>query len=239
LNVADRAVVVSGTLVAWSLKLLGSCADTPPPASGGFAFAAMNTSGASRAVVRRSVTLAAGTMVRIGTCGVIGSSFAQDTAVRLLDSFGSAVAENDDACDGQGSLLTYLVPDDGVYMIAAGCKAETSCSGTVAWEFTGAKAYSATGTYDGRNNTVNVNVPMVAGQSITFGTCGMPGTSSLGDTYLRLNNPSGSNIASSNDACGGEASKASFTAVTSGTYVLRMGCYDYLSCSGTTAWHVR
>ncbi|MBK7533941.1 MAG: proprotein convertase P-domain-containing protein [Myxococcales bacterium] len=239
LNVSDRGVGLSGRLVAWSLKVVASCADAPRPAGGAFEFAAANTLSATRATVRRTVALAAGTTVRAGTCGVIGGASAQGTLVRLLDAAGVIVDSTDDTCGGAGSRVTYVVPADGLYTIAAGCTAETSCSGTVAWEFSGSKAYSATGTYDGRNNTVNVNVPMVAGQSITFGTCGMPGSSSLGNTYLRLNNPSGSNIASSNDACGGEASKASFTAVTSGTYVLRMGCYDYLSCSGTTAWLVR
>ena len=60
-----------------------------------------------------------------------------------------------------------------------------------------------------------------------------------GDTYLRLKGPSGSDVASNDDSCGGVGSKLTFTATTAGTYQIRAGCYSSTSCSGTVAWTVQ
>ncbi len=65
-----------------------------------------------------------------------------------------------------------------------------------------------------------------------------PHTSGTGDTYLRLFNPSGVQVASNDDSCG-RLSFASHAATASGTYQIRAGCYSSNSCSGTVAYTIR
>jgi hypothetical protein len=98
--------------------------------------------------------------------------------------------------------------------------------------------YSASGTSSATVNTYNHYVYVPAGRILTVGTCGVAGASGTGDTYLRLNNPSGQEIASNDDAgdsCGVLSNFSILTSV-SGTYVIRAGCWSSGSCSGTVAF---
>jgi len=68
-------------------------------------------------------------------------------------------------------------------------------------------------------NTTNFSIPLAAGQTITLGTCGVPGGSGFGDTILRLFNASNAEAASNDDAPGcGLLSNLTFTAATAGTF---------------------
>lgn len=102
----------------------------------------------------------------------------------------------------------------------------------------GSFTYSASFTYDATYNTSTYAVYLYAGQLFTAGTCGLPGASGNGDTWLRLKNPSGVEVASNNSssACGW-LSNFSIVAETTGTYVIHAGCFDTSSCSGTVAFN--
>lgn len=86
--------------------------------------------------------------------------------------------------------------------------------------------------------TVNRQIWLAAGQTLTIGTCSVATATATGDTYLRLNGPAGTLVALNDDACGGRASNLVFTAPSAGTYEVRMGCYQANTCSGRVAWTI-
>jgi uncharacterized protein YgiB involved in biofilm formation len=97
-------------------------------------------------------------------------------------------------------------------------------------------SYTAANTTSATVNTANKVIALTAGQVLTLGTCGVTGSSFSGDTYLRLFNPSGTEVTSNDDACGGQGSNFTYTASVSGNFELRAGCFSSGSCSGTVAW---
>ena len=139
----------------------------------------------------------------------------------------------------RGEDITYVRP-----AVEAYCAAATStrlCAGVPpppppppATSFT----YSASNTNSAQQNTTNRNVTLSAGQTLAFGTCTVAGSAGTGDTWLRLYNPAGQQVASNDDACG-VLSYASFKAVTAGTYQIRAGCYSSTKCSGTVAYTIQ
>jgi hypothetical protein len=98
--------------------------------------------------------------------------------------------------------------------------------------------FSAGNTNSAQANTVNQAITLNAGQTLTFGTCGVPDASFNGDTFLRVFDPSGAQVALTDDACGGLGSRSVVTAATGGAYQIRTGCYSSSSCSGTVAWTI-
>jgi hypothetical protein len=103
----------------------------------------------------------------------------------------------------------------------------------------GSFTYSASNTSSATVNTHNYSLYLYAGQVFTVGTCGVPGASGSGDTYLRINSPNGQEIASSDDAgspCG-VLSNISIVIPVTGTYTLRAGCFSSNSCGGTVAFN--
>jgi hypothetical protein len=103
----------------------------PPPNS--FSYSTSNTNSAQVSTADRSITLAAGQTLTIGTCGVAGSSSNGDTYIRLLNSTNSQVMESDDACGGIGSNFSFTALKKETFTVKAGCFANNACSGTVAW----------------------------------------------------------------------------------------------------------
>jgi hypothetical protein len=99
--------------------------------------------------------------------------------------------------------------------------------------------YSATNTNSAQQNTVNKTVALTAGQRVTLGTCGITGATFTGDTWLRVAGPTGAQVGSNDDACGGTGSNLSFTAATAGTYQIRGGCFAAGSCTGTVVWTIQ
>lgn len=99
--------------------------------------------------------------------------------------------------------------------------------------------YSTTNTNSATQNQATYSLFLNAGQVFTMGTCGLPGASGLGDTYLRLMNPSGVQVAANNNS-GGSCGLLSNTSVfisTSGTHTIHAGCFSSTSCSGSVAWN--
>jgi hypothetical protein len=203
-----------------------------------FPFSAVNTNGATVNTVNYSVYLLAGETITAGTCGVVGSSGAGDSVLRMFAPSGAQLAFNDDSC-GLLSSLTFTVAVTGTYLLSAGCFSINSCSGTVAFMIRGAFAYSAINTNSAMINTANRNVYLRPAQNILFGTCGVAGAFGTGDTYLRLFNRSSTQVAFSDDGCG-LLSRISYTvpAGAAGLHQIRAGCFINGSCGGTVPYFI-
>ncbi|GHH01936.1 serine protease [Comamonas sp. JC664] len=225
------------------------CNSTPPPQTT-FTFTASNTQNASVNTTRHVVELTAGQRLTVGTCGVTGAIATGDTWLRVNGPSGIEVASNDDGCDsGRGSNITLTAVAAGPYEIIAGCYANTSCGGTVAWTIgasappatSGSFNYSSVNSNSARQNTTNESVTLTAGQRLSFGTCNVAGASGTGDTFLRLYNAAGTQVATNDDGNGcGKLSSASYKvpAGAGGAYQIRAGCYGNTSCTGTVAWTI-
>ena len=100
----------------------------------------------------------------------------------------------------------------------------------------GSFSYSATNTSSATQNTTNVDIPMSAGQTLTIGTCGVPGGSGVGDTWLRVFDPGGALEAFDDDACDSLLTFLTFTALTTEVFSVHAGCFLEQSCSGTVAY---
>jgi Trypsin-like peptidase domain len=236
----------SGTVV-WEIT---TGTPPPPPTGGTYSFSASNTNSAQQNTANQSITLNAGDVVEVGTCGMEGATAIGDTYLRLYDmASGTQVAVNDDSCGGYSSYIKYTVPagKSGTYEIHAGCYSNSSCDGTVVWRvgvappvINGSFTYSASSTRDATRGTVNHDVTVAAGQTLQFGTCTVAGSSGSGDTYLRLFTATGIEVGANDNACG-SLSYMSYTipAGAGGTYQLRAGCASNRSCSGTVAYTIQ
>jgi hypothetical protein len=106
-------------------------------------------------------------------------------------------------------------------------------------------AYAAANTNNATSNTAPQQIVLGQGQTLTIGTTDVPGSSASGDTYLILyypvKYPYFGQFANANDDAHPPArgSLMTFTAPTSGTYVISAGCYSNTSCSGTVAWTIQ
>ena len=164
----------------------------------------------------------------------------------------------DETCDGFGTCEPGAPPivDDNNPCTADTCDAElgvvhtpladgTTCNGTGvctagaciggAGPSSGAFSYTASNTSSATQNTTNLDLEIVAGQRLDAGTCGVLGASGSGDTYLRLIDPFGNEVAFNDDSCG-VLSFLEFTATTTGTYHIHAGCFSSNTCSGTVAY---
>ena len=92
-------------------------------------------------------------------------------------------------------------------------------------------------TSNARRNGRSAVLMLQAGQVLHAGTCGLPGASGEGDTYLRLYDAQGNEVAANDDSCGG-LSFVSYAvpADAGGPYQLRVGCFGETPCRGTVAY---
>lgn len=101
--------------------------------------------------------------------------------------------------------------------------------------------YAASGTNYAQDPTNSSNTPvyLTAGTYVMFGTCGVTGGYvNYGDTYLRLYNPFGSQVAVNDNGSAwgcGAGSLLSYYVPASGTYTLRAGCWANNACQGMVA----
>jgi hypothetical protein len=110
---------------------------------------------------------------------------------------------------------------------------------SVSSSYTSSFTYHKINTANATTNTEQRSLYAYAGQVVTVGTCGIFGGSvSFGDTWLRIRNTTGSEIASNDDSCGGVGSNISFVAATTGNYTIHAGCYSNGECAGTVAYKV-
>jgi hypothetical protein len=139
-----------------------------------------------------------------------------------------------DACDSATGVAHIPLPDGTTCNAAGGVCTAGTCPGVP--PSSGSFSYSASNTDSATQNTVNFDIPIVAGQILSIGTCGLPGASGTGDTFLRLFDPSSTEVAAADDACGGVLTFFTFTAAATGTFQVRAGCFSSGSCSGTVAF---
>ncbi|WP_164021587.1 hypothetical protein [Pyxidicoccus trucidator] len=157
--------------------------------------------------------------------------------MRLFGLTDTQVAANEDGC-GLLSKITYTGPTTGTYQVRTGCFANNPCSGTVAYTISGAFSYTASNTSNATLNTTNRPVYLRPGQRLKVGTCGVPGASGVGDTFLRLYGSTGTQVALNDQDCSGNLSFISYLvpATGAGKSEVRAGCYSSLACSGTVSY---
>jgi hypothetical protein len=100
--------------------------------------------------------------------------------------------------------------------------------------------YSASNTNSAQNPSTSASshVYLNTSETVMIGTCGINESTFTGNTYLRLYNPSGANVATNDNGLSygcGYGSKLNYTAPDAGYYFIRAGCYSSTSCSGTVA----
>jgi hypothetical protein len=95
-------------------------------------------------------------------------------------------------------------------------------------------SYTANDTADATRNFTQWAVDLDVNGGFTAGTCGVQGATVTGDSFLRVFNPQGVQVAFNDDACvpGSLGSNVAFAATARGTYTIRAGCYDDTSCGG-------
>ncbi|HWO22177.1 MAG TPA: C-type lectin domain-containing protein [Kofleriaceae bacterium] len=136
-----------------------------------------------------------------------------------VDRFNGADSWNDASCSLENPFV---------------CERDANASGT-----DGVFTYSRSNTSSATVNAVQVAVYLNAGQVFTVGTCGLPGATGSGDTYLRLRRPGGVEEFTNDDSgspCG-LLSNISIVAPTTGSYVIHAGCFGNSSCSGTVVYN--
>ncbi|WPB78812.1 serine protease [Archangium violaceum] len=141
----------------------------------------------------------------------------------------------------RGEDITYVYPAMLAFCAATSNSNSQLCSGMPPpppppKSFT----YTASNTNSAQQNTTNHSVTLTAGQIIRLGTCTVATATGTGDTYLRLYNPSGTQVAVNDDSCG-TLSYLTYTVPSGagGTYQIRAGCYSSGSCSGTVAYTIQ
>jgi len=121
--------------------------------------------------------------------------------------------------------------------VAYPCSSTASCpapyNGTTGNKF----AFSTSTTNNATTNTVNQGIYLLAGETLTVGTCGVTGATATGDASMRLFGLTGTQVAAADDSCGLH-SKITYTAPTTGTYQVRTGCFANNPCSGTVAYTI-
>ncbi|NPC87236.1 serine protease, partial [Pyxidicoccus fallax] len=98
--------------------------------------------------------------------------------------------------------------------------------------------YTPSNTNNATASTANKVLALTAGDKVTVATCGLTGATFTGDTYLRVNGPTGTEVGANDDACSGRGSSISFTAASTGNFEIRAGCYSSGSCGGTVVWTI-
>jgi len=98
--------------------------------------------------------------------------------------------------------------------------------------------YSASNTNYATRYTTDRSVALSAGQTIAIGTCGLPGAWGSGDTYIRLFNGYGTQVAYNDDNCSGLSTYFMYTVPSGGggLYTIKAGCYSGGSCSGNVVY---
>jgi len=101
----------------------------------------------------------------------------------------------------------------------------------------GVQIFSVTNTAYATVNTLDINVQVLTGQVLKFGTCNLPQASTIDDTYIKLIDPTGLELTDNDDFID-RASYIEVTAVITGDYILRIGGYSDTAASGTVAWEI-
>jgi len=206
-----------------------------------------------------SIQLAAGTVYSINLQGQhAGGGTLEDPFLRLHDSSGLLLGQNDDIVDGinRDSQLSFTATTGGTYYLEAGAF-DDSYTGSYRLSVTGQAPpddfasslvdrthpfgqVAANGASGGSIEIAGdrdwFTIQLSAGTRYTAALKGVSGGGgTLADPYLRLHDPTGLLIAENNDAnAATRDSQLVFTAPTSGTYYLEAGALDDLSTGSYT-----
>lgn len=110
--------------VAWTINAA--------TAANSYEYVAQNTNNAMQNTVDRVLSLSAGQVLTIGTCGIDGTYDSGDTYLRLW-SGATQLAWNDNACGGLGSQIVYHAEEAMSVTVRAGCRGTSGCGGPVVW----------------------------------------------------------------------------------------------------------
>ncbi len=191
------------------------------------------TAPASGATVSGTITVSANATDADGTIASV--RFALPDGTSVTDTTAPYSTTWNTATVGNGSrTISVTATDNGGLTGSASVTVNVSNGGGGGTSY----SYSATNTASATQNTVNQVVALTVGQKITLGTCGVTGSAFTGDTWLRLRNSAGTEVASNDDACGGRGSQITYTATVAGNFEIRGGCYTTGSCTGTVAWTI-
>lgn len=166
----------------------------------------------------------------------------EDSYLRLRNSAGTLLAEDDDGGLATHSNLTFTATTTGTYFVDVGtyndgetgtfrvlaANAGTSGADTVA-AFSGTTGTIAIGgTVNSAINTVGDQdwyaVTLTAGQRYEFRTSATGGAGDV-DTVIFIRNAAGAKLASNDDGNGGSYSKAVYTPSTTGTYYVNVAAF--------------
>lgn len=95
-----------------------------------------------------------------------------------------------------------------------------------------------TSTSNATVNTRDIPIYLTVGQTLRFGTTDLAGASFVGDTFIRLLDPSLTEVANNDDYGAGVGSYIEYTATVTGVYTMRIGCFGTSVCSGNVAWDI-
>lgn len=98
--------------------------------------------------------------------------------------------------------------------------------------------FDVTNTMSATQNTVDIQIPTGTAMAIQCGTCNLPGTVCNGDSFIRLFDPNGVEVAFNDDDYLTSASFISYDIVTPGTHILKVGAYAAQSCTGVAGWQL-
>ena len=199
-----------------------------------------------------SITLVAGQTYDISLLGT-GDTPLDDPLVRILDSSGAQLLQNDDIINGtvRNSLLTYTAADSGTFYISAQAFAtetggytlsvtetgDTSTSDVVGDASTNTVAVmngSISGNIENATDTDWFTITLTAGQRYLISQDGT-GSGALGDAFLRLYDADGNQVDSNDDSGSGLNARMAYVATTSGTYYVSAGSAQGVS-NGTGAY---
>lgn len=124
--------------------------------------------------------------------------------------------------------------------VGVGSFGNVSCAWNVYADKEHGYSFNVSNTNSAQQNTLDTRIPLNEGNTIDVGTCGVPGGSASGDTYVRLLGPSNQLVALNDDACASLASHVTYTVPAGGTgmYTVKAGCFSSGSCSGVVDWEI-
>ena len=163
-----------------------------------------------------------------------------DPYLRLYNSSGTLLTENDDSGGGNNSLISYTATTTGTYYLGTADYSRGTGGYTLSSATISVDDYSANSTTSGRltlGSSVTGNIETSGDRdwfavSLTSGSAYQfrLNANTLNDPYLRLYNSSGTLLTENDDSGGGNNSLISYTATTTGTYYL--GTADYSRGTG-------
>jgi hypothetical protein len=218
-------------------------------------YAALNTNSTTETYFSCSVYACPGTVLTIGSCNGEEGTCIGDQYLRLFDTNGKEVSQNDDSC-GLCSQISFTVTDQcQTFSVHEGCYNDESCSGVVmvtedivtpspSFEVTNAPTkaesgfvdenglcpfYSAIYTYNAEVSYSSCSFYACPGTYYTIGSC--ESTRCNENQFLRLFDSKGVESENDNDSCG-KCSQMIFTASECQMYSIHEGCLGDSSCSG-------